>query len=127
MEAVFDICNPIHLQVCVQRCLQALYNCMCKLGLLHIQGCIEQILVMSSKIPELLTFQPGASYLATNHMANQKIGLMSQSLWCVNVCTSQWPVGDVVLPVSLEAQIHSMLSLLASAATHKALHVDTIK
>ena len=54
---------------------------MCKLGLLHLQGCIEQILVISSEIPELLTFQPGASYLATNHMANQKIGLMSQSLW----------------------------------------------
>jgi hypothetical protein len=37
----------------------------------------------------------------------------------------QWPVGDVV-PVSLEAQMHSMLSLLASAATHKALNIDTI-
>ena len=100
---------------------------MCKLGLLHLQGCIQQILVITSEIPELLTFQPGASYLATNHMANQKIGLMSQSLWCVKVCTSQWPVGDVVLPVSSDAQMHSMLSLLASAATHKALNIDTIK
>ncbi len=81
----------------------------------------------SSEIPELLTFQAGASYLATNHMANQKIGLMRQSLWCVKVCTSQWPVGDVVLPVSLEVQMHSMLSLVAFATTHKALHVDSIK
>jgi len=94
---------------------------------LLLKGGIEQIFVMSSQIPKLLTFQPGASCLATNHMANQKIGLMSQSLWCVKVCTSQWPVGDAVLPVSLEKQMHSMLSLLASAATHKALHVDTIK
>ncbi len=86
------------------------------------------MLIMSSKIPQLLTFQLGGSYLATNHMTNQKSGLISQSLWCVKVCTSQCPVRDMVLPVSLDAHMHFMLYLLASVATHKALpSLDMIK